>query len=555
MSNTIQDNQTGLTGARIIGSVQRSSFFSSLLNRVLLQCMVESYLMIGETSESEWNKYVEANWNQFFPYAGLTESIKGEVNDILHLDNKTQTCLRKANHVTRRYFRALGIVICEGSQNIQSRDLIKILSLVRLLANRLSLQENTDGSVPSFQGAIAMCAEFLSEKEISIHEEDITNAACFYYCEEKLSLSVIQILQKYAGNWSRPFQQYENRILRRNVSGNQKLSFLLRKINCVAFQCMAENYLMKCNSPCEKDWKEFMEENWSIYFPHDPLTDDIRHEINVAMFSNDKRWTKRNETAFECYCKSLGLAVTKGVTNIRSESLLRSLVLNRTAAMAVSLIDPARAEKKDVNSVVSDIFMYLSNVNYVETDDEESVITEIMENYLENGRFSRKSLEILQSSSDVLKNGFKNIKEFLNNRNKAISVLSDRLKHTEDSLVHAKFEALTDFINYIDRGGFGYQLGKLYRFASGLDTLSTGEAAYLLQCLFNQFGNMGISPIAAEWLDKPLNKNNEYYEGSVPEITGNDQEERILRFPGWSLNGITIVPPVYLTDDDKEENK
>ena len=337
---------------------------------------------------------------------------------------------------------------------------------------------------------------------------------------------------------------------KQTVSDND---FLMSKINRTAFQCMVEAYLIMAEAPSEAEWNRYLNKNWEVYFPSLKLTSKRREQINdiLELDSNNAQWKKQLTSNFQRYSKALGVAICNGnIQKIRSDSYIRSLTVHRTVAMVVSLIEPENAYIKQIDEIVGDIIAYLSYVNYIPDKAEEADIMEILDTYLENGRFNTDSVRLLNTYKQNWKQSYQNTREFLNQRNRAVSVLNDKIDEMEVSLAKANYDTLKQLIIELDRGSFGYQLGKMYRLAFGIDTVSVDELVSILKILFHQFNNMGIKPVAENQFGQELYKDSLLYKESIPEIVNEDSKPRILLYPGWSLNGTVIAQPVYKAKED-----
>lgn len=334
-------------------------------------------------------------------------------------------------------------------------------------------------------------------------------------------------------------------------AGERNNSFFSNKIYRVPLQCLIETYLENSASS-KQEWNQYLYDNWKTYYPEIPLTDDMKRQINHLLALDDNSRLKRVNTNFERYFKALGFLIRTGdIQKIHQDAIIRTLVLNRTVAMVVSLLDPDKADTKQVDEVVDDIIAYLSYMNYVSNEAEDEDLIDILDAYLENGRFNRTSLQLLSNCREIWQQSYHNMKDFLDHRNKAVSVLNDKIEEMETSLAKANYNSLKHLILELDRGSFGYRLGQMYRCAMGYDTFTAEEAAMMLKVLFNQLNNMGIKPLAGESLNQTLHEEDSLYEECIPESPEKTQGPRTLLYPGWTINGSTIALPIYKIKEEK----
>ena len=137
------------------------------------------------------------------------------------------------------------------------------------------------------------------------------------------------------------------------------------------------------------------------------------------------------------------------------------------------------------------------------------------------------------------------MKEYLNNKNKAVATLNNRIDEMENSLAKANYDSLKKLVLILDRGGFGYQLGELYRFAHSMDDISIEKAKELVASFFDQLNNIGIKPVAAEKLNQVLDERDELYKASIPVYKEETEGVRVLSYPGWSIEKSVVALPVY----------
>lgn len=337
-------------------------------------------------------------------------------------------------------------------------------------------------------------------------------------------------------------------------ASEQNNDFFSHKTNKVRLQCLVESYLADPD-PSKPRWEQYLRKNWKEYNPKVSLTDSVMQQIAylLVLDTNANPKTRKFHTNSERYFKALGIAIrSKRIQNIYQETTIRTLVLNRTIAMVVSLLDPEFSDSEKTHAmqtdeVVDDILAYLSYMNYVSTEAENDDIIEILDNYLENGYFNRTSLRLLYRSREVWRQSYLDMKEFLSHRNKAVSVLNDKIDEMETSLAKANYDSLKRFVLELDRGSFGCRLGQMYRCAKGYDTFSVQDAIQMFNILFDQLNNMGIKPVAEEFLNQRLLEENELFDQCISESSEITKGTHTLYYPGWSINGSTVALPIYKT--------
>lgn len=328
----------------------------------------------------------------------------------------------------------------------------------------------------------------------------------------------------------------------------RKENFFDSKENRIILQCMAEYYLSVTPNSSKQKWHAFLHNTWKKFYPGILLSDTIQDELDnlLEVFSNNNSDNKKTNNNFQRYMRALGIVINHGnVQNIRSEAVLRILVVNRTVAMTLSLMDPNKAGKRETEDVLQDVSAYLSYINYVTNKAEEDDLVESMSLYLENGRFSPNSIKRVAQYSNMWKKSFHDMKVYLNSRNKAVSVLNDRIDEMETTLDKADYNSMKNMVLNLDRGGFGFCLGKLYRFANALDDLSIQETRTLLSCYFSMLNNMGIKPVDSGRLDTIIHEQEELFSNCVPEAEDMVNGDRLLSYPGWSVKDSVVALPVY----------
>lgn len=348
-------------------------------------------------------------------------------------------------------------------------------------------------------------------------------------------------------------EKKENPVIRKTEESKipevqEKRAFFSSKENKISLQCMTEYYLSTTEKSTEQTWNQYLSNSWKRFFPGIDLSDAIIDELNemmrMAQYNNVR--DKNTSSGFLRYIKALGVVIRNGnLQNIRSDSVVRSLVLNRTTAMAISLIDPEKADKKTQEDLLQDIFAYLSYINYVTNKAEEEDLTDSIDIYCENGRFNSEAIKKLASFSGLWKKSVLFMKEYLNNKNKAVATLNNRIDEMENSLAKANYDSLKKLVLILDRGGFGYQLGELYRFAHSMDDISIEKAKELVASFFDQLNNIGIKPVAAEKLNQVLDERDELYKASIPVYKEETEGVRVLSYPGWSIEESVVALPVY----------
>lgn len=329
---------------------------------------------------------------------------------------------------------------------------------------------------------------------------------------------------------------------------------LQSKENRIQLQCMIEEYLSINSNSTENGWNQYLVNNWEKYFPEVELSTGMQLEIKelLGLGQEHNSRTRGNIANYKRYFKALGIVICNGnIQKIRSESVIRSLVLNRTVAMTVSLLDYTKADKKNPEEVTQDILAYLSFINYVTNKAEEDDIVESLGLFIENGRFTAASIKTISQHYEMWKKSFNEMKEYLNGRNKVVSVLNDKIDEMESSLAKASYNTLKRFVIDLDRGDFGYQLGKLYRFSIGMDSLTIDEVRKLVCTYFGQLNNMGIKPIATDLLNSELDVNDDIYTLCIPYSLDQSIGSRILVYPGWTVNGSVVASPVYQIKENK----
>ena len=330
-------------------------------------------------------------------------------------------------------------------------------------------------------------------------------------------------------------------------------AFFETKENKINLLCMAEYYLAITQNSTKQSWQVYLYNTWKKFFPGIEISEKIYEELEnlLGLVSDSNSDTKKINSNFQRYMRAVGIVINHGnVQNVRSDAVLRSLVLNRTVAMTLSLIDPNKADKKEIEDVLQDVSAYLSYINYVTNKAEEDDLMESLTLYLENGRFSSNSIKKIAQYSDMWKKSFHEMKDYLNSRNKAVSVLNDRIDEMETTLAKSEYNSMKKMVLNLDRGGFGFCLGKLYRFENNLDDLSVREIRELVSCFFNILNNMGIKPADSERLDTIITEQEELFMRCIPETEEAVSENRILSYPGWSVKESIVALPVYKTKEN-----
>ena len=333
-----------------------------------------------------------------------------------------------------------------------------------------------------------------------------------------------------------------------HVLSRKKENFFDSKEKRITLQCMIEYYLAITSYSSKQTWDAFLHNTWKKFYPRVQFSDKIQDELDalLGISMDNSSESKKTNTNFQRYMRALGIVISHGnIQNIRSESVLRILVINRTVTMTVSLMDPNKAEKKSTEDVLQDISAYLSYINYVTNKAEEDDLIESLNLYLENGRFSQMAIKKVVQFSDMWKKCFHDMKDYLNSRNKAVSVLNDRIDEMENTLAKAEYNSMKNIILNLDRGGSGFCLGKLYRFAKALDDLSIQEIRSLVSSYFNILNNIGIKPVASDRLDTIISENEDLFSQCIPEVNNNVEGECELAYPGWSVRESIVALPVY----------
>lgn len=393
----------------------------------------------------------------------------------------------------------------------------------------------------------------------SLSEADLKSIAKLEKVFETISRDMKEILisvynsdQEEIINNSQLIQPYFEKPL--NFKEKNQYLDLQSKESRLRLQCMIEEYLSITSNSTENSWNQYLANNWKKYFPEIKLSARILLEIKelLGLDQEHSLKTRGNIANYKRYFKALGIIICNGnIQKIRSDSVIRSLVLNRTVAMTVSLLDYTKADKKNPEEVIQDILAYLSYINYVTNQAEEDDIVEILGLFMENGRFNACSIETISLYHEIWKKSFNEMREYLNGKNKAVSVLNNKIDEMESSLAKASYNTLRRFVIDLDRGDFGYQLGKLYRFSIGMDPLTIDEVRDLICMYFDQLNNMGIKPIAADLLNCELDVNDDIYTFCTPYSLDQSIGIRTLVYPGWTVNGSTVVSPVYKIKENK----
>lgn len=300
-------------------------------------------------------------------------------------------------------------------------------------------------------------------------------------------------------------------------------------------------------------WNSLLGRKWAELFPAAPYGRAeelwLARALDCRLPGQGERSRVPGRGAFPKYCRAMGAALEHGgVGSVNSAVYMNSLLLMRAVLMTMACTSLDTLAGRTEDTLLADVLGYLENVTYLAPDGENEIILEYIRLFRPNGDVDRECVLTAQKYRPVLSKNFSAICKAveLKNRNiRQVSNLSDRLKEMESSLCGADFDVKRDMVLRLDRGSYGHRLGELYRFAQGLDQRSPQQVRELLECFFQLLNTLGITPACQERLDQPIGEGDALYDRMAPEGGPAQEGDRVLRYPGWSVQGVQVAPPVY----------
>lgn len=306
---------------------------------------------------------------------------------------------------------------------------------------------------------------------------------------------------------------------------------------------------------------DVLEAKWADFFPDAPFGEQEERGLSRILALQRPRRQERSRPAgrseLSKYYRAMGVALNNGgVKNVESTACLNSILLMRAVMMTMAYANLDKLASRAEDTLLADVLSYLENVTYMASDKENSIALEFIGLFRTNGIVDRECVLFTQKYRSVLSKNFNAVCKAMEQKNRNIrqvTNLSDRLREMEGSLRNADFTVKRDIVLGLDRGSYGHRLGELYRFAEGLDDRDAKQVQELLGCIFQMLGALGITPVSQERLDECIGEEDALYDCTVPE--GNLVREglRILRYPGWSVHGVQVVPPVYTTEQRRND--
>jgi len=302
-----------------------------------------------------------------------------------------------------------------------------------------------------------------------------------------------------------------------------------------------------------KQWLAVLRAKWGEFFPESPLGREeerwLSRVLVLRLPGQLERSRPEGKSELSKYCRAMGAAIDHGgVKNLESAVYLNSILLMRAVLMTMAYANLDKLAFRTEDTILADVLSYLENVTYMASDEENSIILEYIRLFRPNGMIDRECVLFAQRYRSVLGKNFSAICKAMEKKNRNIrqvTNLSDRLKEMEGSLRNADFSVKRDIVLGLDRGSYGHRLGELYRFWEGLDKRDVEQVRELLGCIFQLLDTLGITPASQERLDEFIDEDDELYGRIIPEGNLTKEGARILRYPGWSVYGVQVVPPVY----------
>ena len=334
-----------------------------------------------------------------------------------------------------------------------------------------------------------------------------------------------------------------------------KPTFLNTKDRKIRFQCLLEYALLDREAGAQ-NWFSPVSAQWSRFIPELVLTDTLAAQAAYAVHrtlpgQEPSGGRRKCDTPLERYYRALGIALDEGgIQKIRNESVLRNILMSRTAALYVSCLDPDHLGQSTMESAMREVLGRLSQISYTAGTSDSEDLKRILKLYMENDRFDPKLVRLMTPHRELFKNLYLSTMEFMNSRNQAFQALSSQLEQIDQYRDTVTFDIKKNLIDALDRGSHGYCLGQMYRIAAGKECLSPEETRNLLRSFFYLLENLGIQAIGGGLLDQTIREEDPIHKQCIPFYNDNARGIHKLVYPGWTINGCQSAPPVYVTEEE-----
>ena len=295
---------------------------------------------------------------------------------------------------------------------------------------------------------------------------------------------------------------------------------------------------------------------WGKFYPSLPYEEEWVESL-LYPDRESRRW---QNTAFSLYCRATGIALHKDLEMLDASRKvhLNTLLLGRAVSMAMANANLSQLSGETPRSMLPAVLSYLDSVAYVPINSEEKdkqiilsflalyTADETWESLLEPG-----AVEAVQRYQEIIRDNYKTIRDLFSRQN---AEMQKKVNEAHRLAEGAEFNLKKRLIRLLDLGSNGHCLSELYRFLNNVEDYTSEQIRSDLFVLFSALNRLDISPLGGEALDQRITPGNELFEKSAPALTSRDaQGTRYLLYPGWVVNGITVVPPIYtLRPDDNQ---
>jgi len=285
-----------------------------------------------------------------------------------------------------------------------------------------------------------------------------------------------------------------------------------------------------------RDREGLFQELWSKVFETLPLNKETQLEINILIAEDPD-------------LLALDMLFKYSLKEIRSGRIVRRIIVALCVHQVLSklphgssedmVIDEAmtlfsRFSTLSVGKEESDIEAYLKKF-VVSDGNVDDRISQLLWEYAETiSEFFKMSLDSINSADNARKRFW--WEEILDRKEKKVSTLQNQIGSTKANTIFSLVEKLSS-------SSYNYVLGRLYRFAQGYDSPSQNEIRVALNNLMQVFQLFGVKAIGEKLVDLEMS-DSLCDENRISTAVISDMRIGHVVFPGWSVDGDTVVLPV-----------
>ena len=324
------------------------------------------------------------------------------------------------------------------------------------------------------------------------------------------------------------------------------ISFDVTNLYVMKLACVLELALRDKQKLQSTSREDLIARNWDKVFTGIQLTDERQGEYENVISNND-------------YLHSLNLLFTYPLDKIRSEKIIRSIIVIRCVHQVIATMPYKSAA---INIAAEALELFDSNFKMMSVGKEEADITDYTNKYITySGFISEHITALLKKNALLIQEQFTETVQAFSNRiartTDNVEKLGQELGNLKTQLTQSKASAIIELIQKLASPEYGYVLGRIFRYSQSIETPTSDQINYLAKDILRILSLFAVEPIEAENVGTIATESEMdlgQYDLLQHQLLGKkDFITNEIVFPGWRVSGDLVTFPVLNGDKGAEK--